>query len=130
MREFKFRAWTGKLLIYNVGINAHGKCIVFDYEEKKYIEAEVMQFTGFRDKNNKEIYEGDIVKYKYAERLVDDGSVDSDSIVDERIGVVNYKDGSFSPLPQFNYCDDYWYSWKSFDFEVIGNIYQNPELVK
>jgi uncharacterized phage protein (TIGR01671 family) len=109
MREFKFRAWTGKLLIYNVGINAHGKCIVYDYEEKKYIEAEVMQYTGLKDKNGKELYEGDFAEGYKGNKFIG--------------GIINFSDGCFwignCMLKQLNKY-----------IEVIDNIYQNPELLE
>lgn len=73
------------------------------------------EFTGLKDKNNKEIYGGDIVNEK-----------------NERgeSAIVKFIDGSFvfwagneqSP------CQE-WYI-KNNDIEVIGNIYENPELLK
>ena len=73
------------------------------------------QFTGLRDKNGKEIYEGDIVR--------DMHPFEKNRHSDE---VVEYEGGGFSPIaipgwegtPQVEYL------------EVIGNIHENPELLK
>lgn len=81
-------------------------------------EGILMQFTGLKDKNGKEIYEGDIVKW------VINGN--------ERIAPVYYdglqacfwmgKDKNTNMLV----LND----WMRGEHEVIGNIYQNPELLK
>ena len=67
---------------------------------------ELMQFTGLKDKNGKEIYEGDIVKYYNA-------SVKS---------VEWYQGGFYLSGVSHNPIDEN-------DVEVIGNIYENPELL-
>ena len=68
----------------------------------------VEQFTGMHDKNGKEIYEGDIV------------------LIREGIAVITF------------YCGSFWCSFwtllllsdRGVEVEVIGNIYENPELIK
>src|SRR5690554_7826557 len=76
-------------------------------------EYEVMQFTGLYDKHHKPIYEGDIVSYfglKYE---------------------VLFKNGAFGWME-----DGAFYSFNEMDrsevnkFEIIGNIYENPELLE
>ena len=69
----------------------------------------LMQYTGLKDKNGKEIYEGDILKHKYG---------------GTQFAAVTFHDCSFytgGVLLQSNH---------SSVIEVIGNIYENPELLK
>jgi uncharacterized phage protein (TIGR01671 family) len=88
-------------------------------------EYEVMQFTGLRDKNGKEIYEGDIVHLKRAEWHL--AWMDNKFLIDDKLEVI-FSDawGSFG-------CTDggaFYPLLQSDGFEVIGNIYKNPELLK
>jgi uncharacterized phage protein (TIGR01671 family) len=105
----------------------------------------VMQFTGILDMNEKEIFEGDIV-------LMDIGDVQNNKtlkITDEQrkevykrdTKIISYQKGSFGFYPAFpdlNYIDDReWCPLLNLDGElwteymkVIGNIYENPELIK
>ena len=96
---------------------------IFDYFEDiqdRYIEDtstkrfELMQYTGLHDKNGKEIYEGDIVKIKYR---------------DEDIGKVIYEYNGFS-IDVTNMNKNYGrVDFVNYFMEVIGNIYENPELL-
>lgn len=73
----------------------------------------VMQLTGLNDKNGKEIYEGDIVRTEWTN---DDPT---DTLIE--IEPVLFKDGAF-------YVGDYFLNETNDAAEIIGNIYQNPEL--
>ena len=121
MRDIKFRVWDNER---NAMFNS--KSVDIDFFEGKieitsdtirYDEVytdeikdfELMQYVGCKDKNNKEIYEGDIVKTK------------------EHIGQIIYSKGMFFIdvkgdfyLPIYNVSEF---------MEVIGNIYENPELI-
>lgn len=115
MREIKFRAWDKKekrfVIIAEIrqligGIFAEGQ-----HREDKDIE--LMQFTGLTDKNGKEIYEGDIVKYSIQGTL-------QDSPLEIKIPDIFIELGH----------DDNYYLPQEETFEVIGNICENPELLK
>ncbi len=73
----------------------------------------VMQYTGFKDKNTKEIYEGDIVRCN-----------------DEYCAVVIWKrDGFLLDSITRKNIPSLWYNAENSEkIEVIGNIYENPEL--
>jgi len=77
-------------------------------------DAEVMQYTGLKDKNGKEIYEGDIVKYidmRY------DSAFGGNKVC---VQSVEWNDDGACFFPMLYYCSD---------IEVIGNIYENSELL-
>ena len=132
MREIKFRGKTrnGKWVYGYAAKFAHGSVpvILEDTEDgitpRKIIPDTVGQFTGLCDYDRTEIFEGDIVKCSYS-RPVDIGSFDGPKEQEETvIGAVEYRNGCFFIGV---------YDIGSFDIdetEVIGNIYDNPELLK
>lgn len=80
---------------------------------------DLMQFTGLKDKNGKEIYEGDIVKF------IDTEFGGEAFLATNAEGIVSYKDGCFGID-----IKDYHLLLPLRKIEVIGNIYENPELLK
>lgn len=106
-REIKFRTWNfpTKRMYY------WGTLQQINQTDKRNIEAEhnrFMQYTGLKDKNGKEAYEGDILNFDYPMEIIwDMGS-----------WVVKAKKGS-SLL--YGYVHE---------GEVIGNIYENKDLLK
>ena len=119
MREIKFRAWFEKFKeIYTVKmIDLQKEIAYFDkYNYRSFYDIDLMQYTGLKDKNNKEIYEGDILS---------DGN-------DEKPYKVIFENGSFRAEFEGDFEE---YSFDLIDIvaqgcEVVGNIYENPELIK
>lgn len=131
MREIKFRAWNKEKSImcydnednskeYFDGINSteigfinHRLSIPKDdgvwYFRSRY---DVMQYTGLKDKNGKEIYEGDIVKIgEYLTYEVSINDFTQMHVIDNEMGM-----------------EELWKNHKV--CKIIGNIYENPELLK
>lgn len=97
--------------------------------KKAFIEYEVNsetvgQFTGLRDKNGKEIYEGDIVKTKEYGIEIPNGKVSFNSVGYDNF-IINYIDGGFR-LSNNHRC---FLLSRGNHLEVNGNIYDNPELI-
>jgi uncharacterized phage protein (TIGR01671 family) len=90
------------------------------------LRPEPMQFTGLKDKNGKDIYEGDIIKKKYLLYLLDGTK---EEVI--YIGEVIFSQGAFmiSKCAHYNWHIDT-PSGSIKEWEVIGNIYENPELLK
>lgn len=85
---------------------------------------ELLMDTGMKDIHGKEIYEGDIVRYRTQE-----GSRSTDSSYAEWISIVNYSNGSFHPRYMEETCDDPYYNFKMYHLEIIGNKFEHPELL-
>ena len=116
MREIKFRAWDidKKEMFIPSMITSSGD-ISRPYGIDNWCKAELMQFTGLQDKNGKDIYEGDIVEY---EDLALDGGGDGEK------HIVCFE--SLEEAIMFNMGFKY---VGSEQMEIIGNIYENPELL-
>jgi hypothetical protein len=109
MREIKFRAWDSLADVWIENIASQE--LWFIERPPTYID--IMQYSGLRDKQGVEIYEGDILEsgnlhYKL---VWEDGKA---------CELHNKKD-KYAPRFTFNYLDE---------IEVIGNIYENPELLE
>ncbi len=125
MREIKFRAWNKtrqkmyqvtSLFTKNNSKDFQGKFVEVGIDNNDYQEdCILMQFTGLKDKNGKEIYEGDIVvgNLGYYE-------IRWDSIETGFFGHRVDKKGTSHFLNKLSLLKEH---------EVIGNIYENPELL-
>ena len=94
----------------------------FDFEgyyiEEKVIPETVGQYTGLTDKNGKKIFEGDILKHR----------VQGDILVER--GVVEWEEQHGRWVYRLNSMKPTFYLHNPDAFEVIGNIHDNPELLK
>ena len=115
MREIKFRAWDeyNKRIVWPEVLVFKGDKVYPMYSDKVRI---LMQYTGLKDKNGKEIYEGDIIQVRQ-------GFV---SFTD----VVEFRDAEFLFKHQDQFDNDTSLLPFVRDGEIIGNIYSNPELLK
>lgn len=126
MREIKLRAWTGySMVIPDYIDNESGRAAYKGYDGIETEEKEVlMQYTGLKDKNGKEIYEGDIV--------IDDW-YPTDPHPTELPLDGKYKIVYLTPEWCCESVNDAFEVYDVDDFgemKVIGNIYENPELLK
>lgn len=127
MREIKFRAWDKDEMemvtdeqIQTINMRGTGEWEIFhgsgflNGQQNRHRNIEIMQYTGLKDKNGKEIYEGDILKDDDSDRLecvVWDSAgwwekvIKTDTLMYPLIREIQYK-------------------------TIIGNIYENPELLE
>lgn len=158
MREIKFRGKTiegewvyGYVAIHTIiGEETELKTVIVQKPDKIYqydswiVDPETIgQYTGLKDKNGNEIYEGDVIAYAesldhemYLESL-DAPNEDYDEVHDEERGVAKIIYGIADDYPAFDLDEhnfdinglsalvnySYWY-------EIIGNIHDNTELLE
>lgn len=128
MREIKFRAWDDRddakkmyypesspfLINFSGDLSHNGVFARIGYDLK------LMQFTGLLDKNGKEIYEGDILQLKNTKGQI---SNHQEVYWDSEDACWGWRTANEDSWPD---------SFSGFynDYEVIGNIYENQELLK
>jgi len=119
MREIKFRAWNKTLEVMHLNIHKYDS---LPEKLARPDEYHIMQYTGLKDKNVVEIYEGDIIKHFYEEFFSDGkavGYIDWDQ--NDACFKVEYNTGSRA-IPDIDIDFE--------EFEVIGNIYQDSHLLE
>ena len=137
MREIKFRVLIDHRIYYQDKYNAYSDNLAsidickktitinsfYNYEDVYRFEDEevkLMQYTGVKDKNGKEIYEGDIVLIK-----LDETSTWYKT-------VVGFKKGAFiaNLIDKEDYVYIFHHGFTDDDFEIIGNVYENKNLLE
>lgn len=118
MREIKFRAWDNKEIHYFGLHEVYGNDVYYDTGNGldysvgvhvRWTKCKLMQFTGLKDKNGVDIYEGDVIKVEGYPDIITE---------------VIFSKGMFTgKISNYLYmvCDI---------CNIIGNIYENPELIK
>lgn len=122
MRELKFRVWN----IIEGGMFDPFEVRDFSLQTwtKRPDNFSVMQFTGLQDKNGKEIYEGDIVA-EWRDRHRQEGAVFIVEYYKTGFRGVSKDSDRYGPFTKNLYVNN-----DNPILEIIGNIYQNPELIK
>jgi uncharacterized phage protein (TIGR01671 family) len=140
MREIKFRAWDKekKEMFYNFCISNTGGWFGNDKDDDEdnlfdhydFDKIEIMQYTGLKDKNGKEVYEGDVVKVLDGTLLLLNRDWIDPKKEEITCQVVFYR-GCFV-LQTLNINPYYIDLYKDgrYYLEVIGNIYESPELLE
>lgn len=125
-REIKFRAWDKKrkkmfpviVLTPFTHPDIEEITTVADFAKKTTHllhpgEFELMQFTGLKDKNDAEIYEGDIVSF-------------ADVLANDHVAEVVFVNGSFA----LKVGDHFWSPVHDEPVVFVGTVFENPELLK
>lgn len=120
MREIKFRAWEKKLkhMITVTDIDFESKMINKSSVWRFFDELVLMQYTGLKDKNGVEIYEGDVVKGHWWDKGEKHRHIGRVALVMNAYKVRGVKQ-------YFGIDDDL-----NPTYEIIGNIHDNPELLE
>lgn len=134
MREIKYRAYVNDVA-YSYGM---GEVIEIDFDDKFVVikfpdqpipinlpleRVEILEYTGIEDKDRFEIYEGDIVQFNSTYTTYDAEKA-------TQTGKVFYRDCNFCITDSAEEMNYWLGSTHVKNVEVVGNIYENPELLE
>lgn len=126
----KFRAWDKELqTMLDVSLIDFKKRVLvgehWKFGETNFMsfdEIELMQSTGLRDKNGKEIFEGDIVQFEDCHEVSDFLYINT--------GIIEWCQGGFHVTNRDSVLMEDLLDGDSLDVTIIGNIYETPELLE
>ena len=124
MKEFKMKAWLKKekKMVAIIGIDFNYEYIRYteddnlfneNYKTAEFKNIELLQFTGLKDNGGQELYEADVIKFN-------DG-------IDDIYGLISYDDEEGTYRVSYENITEH-LSEREGDFEIIGNIFENPDL--
>ena len=124
MKEFKMKAWLKKekKMVNIIGIDVNYEYIRYtedgnlfneNYKTAEFKDIELLQFTGAKDKVGQELYEADVI-------LFNDG-------IDDIYGLISYDDDDGTYRVSYENITEP-LSDREGDFEIVGNIFENPDL--
>ena len=124
MKEFKMKAWLKKekKMVAIIGIDFNYEYIRYtedgnlfneNYKTAAFKDIELLQFTGAKDKAGQEVYEADVIKFN-------DG-------IDDIYGLISYDDEDAVYCVSYENVTEH-LSNMAGDFEIVGNIFENPDL--
>lgn len=131
MREIKFRAWEKNMkeMINVDSIDFERKIINKEFVWRMLSEVVLTQFTELKDKNGVEIYEGDIVDFTFFDHY--DNGANYKGVVKYRSGIYEIWKNNDSEFFESDGPFILNFAWlQTEEFEVIGNIHENPELLE
>jgi hypothetical protein len=124
MKELKIKAWLKKekKMVSIIGIDFNYEYIRYteddnlfneNYKTAEFKNIELLQFTGLKDNGGQELYEADVIKFN-------DG-------IDDIYGLISYDDEDGTYRVSYENITEH-LSEREGDFEIVGNIFENPQL--
>ncbi|ALQ36184.1 hypothetical protein RO03_05920 [Fusobacterium nucleatum subsp. nucleatum] len=124
MKEFKMKAWLKKekKMVAIIGIDFNYEYIRYtedgnlfneNYKTVAFKDIELLQFSGAKDKAGQELYEADVIKFN-------DG-------IDDIYGLISYDDEDATYRVSYENITEHLSDLEG-DFEIVGNIFENPDL--